>query len=80
MDLDWPSAVRGPMREDEALRLRRDAEAREMPAEHATALAAAYRLASFVAEWEFCDGRGGEPLHEAAVEFCDQLVTAARHS
>lgn len=78
MDLEWPSVIRGPMREDEVLRLRRDAETRGMPAEHAAALAAAYRLASFVAENEFSDGRAGEPLHAAALEFCDQLAAASR--
>lgn len=63
--LDWPSLIRGPMREDDARAVARSRESREF--------GEAYRFAAFVAENELSDGRGGEPLHTAAEAFCAAL-------
>jgi hypothetical protein len=60
----WPSGFRGGFREAAAARIA------EQRGEHA---ADAYRAAALVAEEELADGRGGEPLHEAAEAFCDEL-------
>lgn len=77
MELDWPSAVRGPLRQAEAREFRDSLLEDGTPADHAQALAEAYRLAAYVAECELSDGRGGEELHEAAQAFCSALE---RHS
>lgn len=62
--VDWPSPGRGLMRESEAWTVARALGGR---------FADAYRLAAYVAECELSDGRGGEPLHEAAEMLCTLL-------
>jgi hypothetical protein len=57
------------MREDEAERVR--------PA-LGDEFAEAYRLASYVSECELSDGRGGQPLHEAADQLCSRLLAEAQ--
>lgn len=60
----WPSSFRAGFREATAGRIgERDGED----------AAGAYLAAARLAEAELADGRGGEPLHEAAEALCDLL-------
>ena len=64
-ELEWPSLIRQPMREDEATRF--DTPEAQL----------AYLLAAWVWEWEFSDGRGDSTLANAAEAF---LVELERHA
>jgi hypothetical protein len=65
---DWPSRIRGPLREEEA---------RQVAVAIDEEAGQAYRLAALIAEDELANGRGGEELHQAAEAFCDALERAA---
>lgn len=67
-ELEWPSAIRGPMMVDRARELL-DPEAED----GGEPVAVAYLLAAYVAQLELSDGRGGSPLYEAAEAFCAEL-------
>lgn len=66
--LEWPSAIRGPMRESEARHV-----ARALGLERGRA----YLYAAWLAENELSDGRGGERLHEDAERLCAALMYVA---
>lgn len=64
-DGSWPSELLGPLRGDQARRVR------EFLGE---LYAEAYIATARVVDEELSDGRGGEDLHEAAGDFLHQLL------
>lgn len=62
LEMEWPSAIRAPLFIDRAKRVAQDA---------GLEAGIAFLGIAWLSEWEFSDGRGGEPL--TLDELLDQL-------